>query len=140
MFNGSQIKLANALDKQPSIITRTLNTSASGARGIGNSFAREIESKLELEQYWLDQTHQSTLNKPELSLVSNLSNPLEHALDLEITMWVFKVMDELLGEDVRRREGEQWWSLTFIYLYDMALSDKHVMDLSEKALLRMVTK
>ena len=39
MFNGSQRKLANALDKQPSIITRTLNTSASGARGIGNSFA-----------------------------------------------------------------------------------------------------
>lgn len=138
MFDGNQRKLSDTLGKQPSILTRTLNPDASGARGIGNNFAREIESKLGLEAHWLDQDHSS--DGAELSLVANNASPLNSGLDPDIVMWVFRTMDELLGKKVRKREGEKWWSLTFIYLYEMASSDRQVMNLSKTTLLRMVSK
>nr|WP_305882556.1 helix-turn-helix transcriptional regulator [Pseudomonas sp. NFACC05-1] len=56
-FDGRQARLADALGKSANYISRCLSTapSSAGSKNIGEEFARDIEAKLGLERYQLDQ-------------------------------------------------------------------------------------
>lgn len=56
-FDGKQARLADALGKSANYISRCLSTapSSAGSKNIGEEFARDIEAKLGLERYQLDQ-------------------------------------------------------------------------------------
>ncbi|WP_285355421.1 helix-turn-helix transcriptional regulator [Pseudomonas sp. lyk4-R2A-10] len=66
-FDGRQARLADALGKSANYISRCLSTaqSSAGSKNIGEDFAREIEQKLGLERYQLDQKDMQLVAKVE---------------------------------------------------------------------------
>lgn len=56
-FDGSQADFAAAIDRQPNVISRSINRESSDFRNVGNKLARHIEDKLGLHENWMDQPH-----------------------------------------------------------------------------------
>lgn len=56
-YEGKPSRLAAALGKQPSQITRLFKPETESGRGMGDSMAREIEQTAGLEYGWMDHLH-----------------------------------------------------------------------------------
>lgn len=60
-FGGKQAKIADALDKSPNYISRCLSVTMAPEhrKKIGEDFAREIETRLQLSRYYMDHDHEA---------------------------------------------------------------------------------
>lgn len=109
MFNGSQADLATAIDKQPNVISRSINPQSKDYRNIGNRLAREIEEKLELADNWMDVERSDKYSfgsddNPDSEinhLGSSVGEPQRsyNILDLDTIEWIQKTMNQIL--DIR---------------------------------------
>lgn len=77
-FEGKQVKIAEALDKTPNYISRCLSMTMAPEhrKNIGEEFAREIESKLGLSRYQLDQPNFGEAATVERGVEATLAGPI----------------------------------------------------------------
>lgn len=69
-FNGRIAGLADAIDRAPSYVSRCLTGKPEHRKRVGESLARDIEDRLDLQTFWLDVIRTSEEVEPQIAAPS----------------------------------------------------------------------